>query len=71
MYSEILYGKPLKCCPATEHDIKSSQGSDKWLRTLNSWTSRPLSSQDRKLDNTLSLVIQTQSYKKKTHINTG
>lgn len=64
-YSEILYGEPLKCCPATEHDIKSSQSSDKWLRTLNSWTSRPLSSQDRKLDNTLSLVIQTQSYKKK------
>lgn len=28
-YSEILYGEPLKCCPATEHDIKSSQGSDK------------------------------------------
>lgn len=27
--SEILYGEPLKCCPATEHDIKSSQGSDK------------------------------------------
>lgn len=66
-YSETLYGEPLKCCLATEHNIKSSPGSDKWFGTLNSWTSRPLPSQDRKQDTKIyshQWYKHNQSYRK-------